>query len=391
MESDSSNKAAATAKTSPESLPNSSAEVRTEKVSNALSQSMDNAAQKSQNTAEVSMNTSEDKVIVTQINTMPGRVSNQEDKPGEMEPGTIKISQVFNAPVPLNTEENNSVGSVTLISVDQMHEIQQQKLASYQLPVDCHSPVSLVGSVPELQSHDISCDQARPHSGSDPDESILPSASFISQPGGSLQSPIVSVEVDSKPKAPQSKVQQRIFAPPNVDRLSDGADSPVFSKKKSEKSIPVNIPDDISNSDNRFPEGDTHVTDKQKLNDPQNGGGDGETKQKHQLPIFSDSDSDKDTDESSQSSNKHPAGSRTRRSNKENKRLKRKLPDFHDSDSDDIELPLINRISRHQNRKKFVRLDEMKQNTKKYSISKSIFSGKDEKLQPTLSFFMSKG
>ena len=349
----------------------------------------------------------------------------------ETEQTTVRISQVFNSPVSLSTEGTSSAGSVTLISVDQMHEIQQQKLTANQLPRENHSAIPLGDTVSEKQSHVVSHDKIRNHSGSDLDETVLPSASFVSQSGSGMQSLVVSTEMNNKLKVGLKKVTNLHNTSPKLDSLSDSADSPVFSKKKSEKLIPVNVLGDWEKFQNRGIEGETESNCNMVNSNSQIAKSGKENKLKRKLPNFSDSDvdtgvyepnqlnsklslsgtnkmsqdstrlkrklpnfSDSDVDiigvnEPSQS-NKKGNLSQSQKVSQENKRLKRNLPDFSGSDSDDNDLPLISRKPRPPNKKKFVTLDEMNKNVKKFSISKSFFSGKDEKLQPTLSFFMGK-
>ena len=263
----------------------------------------------------------------------------------------IRISQVCNTSVPLSTEKTTALGSVTLISVDQMEEIEQQKQATLQMPADNQYKVSLAGAV----SHDLSCDQTKPHfDAGDHDVSVLPSASFISQSGDGLQSPFFSDrERHIRCNFEESNIKHPTVPSPvyKSDHLSDSADSPVFSKKKTEKPHSQMVLTDLDKSVNSTVDGFRQAAEKVEttLVDLQ-----------------------------------------TSKTDKENKklRMKRKLPNFSDSDSDDNELPMISIKSRPQ-KPKFVRLDEMKQKSRKFSISKSFFSGND-KAQPTLSSFLGK-
>ena len=386
--------------------------------------------------------------------------------PSEKEINAVRISQVFNSPVPLNTGETSAAGSVTLISVDQMHEIQQQELA-----------VSQLGStLSEKRSPDIDIvhDKIRYQSGSDMDESFLPSASFVSQGGSG--SPVVNAEMNDKLKVGLKKVTNYLSKSPKLDVVSGIAYSPIFSRKKSENTTQENVFGDVekfqtsdingeSDSDSNLKHSSSEIASGGKENElkgklPSFSDSDidrginepnqvnntyktrrGNTRLKRKLPNFSDSDGNAGVNEPGPSNKNKENISQSQTNSQENKRLKRNLPDFSDSGSDDNDLPLISRktrppdtddsglplISRKTNppgsddndlplisrktrppgsdendlpsisrktrppaKKKFVSLDEMNKKAKKFSISKSFFSGKDEKLQPTLSFFMSK-
>ena len=265
---------------------------------------------------------------------------------------TVRISQVCNASVPLSTLQSDHVGSVTLISVDQMNEIQQQKQETKELQNSGHSPVLLadVGS----------CDLLRDHSKlyvdkEDPNMSVLPSASFLSQPCDNLQSPFPKIS-KVKAKTENEPTNMKTFTTiPYIecDHLSDSADSPVFSRKKYEKQATSG--DKNSDTDKLI---DAHHEDSSQLKGAVTDEMDVEPK--------------------------------VQKRDKESKRQKRKLPNFFDSDSDHSDLSSISRKSRLKDKSKFVKLDEMKQKSRKFSISKSFFTSTDEKVQPTLSFFMGK-
>ena len=328
----------------------------------------------------------------------------------------VRISQVFSAPVPLSTDETSAAGSVTLISVDQMHEIQQQKLAVSQLASTGSEKLSPVLGIENTVNHKV-----RYNSGSDLDDSLLPSASFVSQSG--FSSPAVNAEMNSKLKAGLEKVTNFLSDSPKHDTVGDVAYSPIFLKKKSETITQKNVCSHVeefrttdinkeTDSDYEFKHYSSEIAKDAKENefkenvsvfsDSNINTGKNEPKHvkktirgsarlKRKLPNFSDSDGSSGVNEPGPSNNKNKENIlSSQSSSQENKRLKKSLPDFSDSGSDDNVLPLISRKTRPPAKKKFVSLDEMNKKAKKFSISKSFFSGKDETVQPTLSFFMSK-
>ena len=351
---------------------------------------------------------------------------------GETERNAVRISKVFNPSVSISADETRSAGSVTLISVDQVHEIRQQELAVTQLG----------STVSEKRSPviDIVHDKIRYQSGSDMDESFLPSASFVSQAGSG--SPVINTEMNDKLKVGLKKVTHLLSKSPKLDVVSGIAYSPIFSRKKSENITQENVFGDVekfqtsdingeSDSYSNLKHSSSEIARGGKENEPKgklqnfsdsdidtginepnqvnntNKTRRGNTRLKRKLPNFSDSDGNAGINEPGPSNKNKENSSQSQTNSQENKRLKRNLPDFSDSGSDDNDLPLISRktrppgsddndlpsISRKTrppSKKKFVSLDEMNKKAKKFSISKSFFSGKDEKLQPTLSFFMSK-
>ena len=325
----------------------------------------------------------------------------------------VRISQVFSAPVLLSTDERSAAGSVTLISVDQMQEIQQQKHTISQL---CETESEKLS--PCIGNRGSLSDKIRYNSGSDLDDSALPSASFVSQSG--FCSPSVKAEMNSELKAGLKKVTNFLSESPKHDAVGGIAYSPIFSKKKSENIMQENVSCDVekiqtiitneetdSDSDlkhsslefaknpkkNELKENISNSNINTSINEPKlvKKTIRGSARLKRKLPNFSDSDGSSGVNEPGPSNNKNKENIlSSQSSSQENKRLKKSLSDFSDSGSDDNDLPLISRKTRPPAKKKFVSLDEMNKKAKKFSISKSFFSGKDETVQPTLSFFMSK-
>ena len=256
---------------------------------------------------------------------------------------TVKISQVFNTSIPisLSTVNRDNFASVTLIGVDQMNEIQEQKERKH----SNHSDVLLA----DTESQDSSGDQFKLNMDKDdPDISVLPSASFISQPSDSLQSPFPGLNENkhNKHKPIPENLSSRKSPDLDYGYSSDSVDSPVFTRKKHEQQMS----EDVVASSNKSIEQPNH----QEMT-------------KEDL-----------------------AKTKPLKRDKENKILKRKLPNFSDSDSDHNEMPLITRKIQPKNKTKFVKLDEPRANSRKFSISKSFFTDTEEKRQPTLSFFMGK-
>ena len=256
---------------------------------------------------------------------------------------TVKISQVFNTSIPisLSTVNRDNFASVTLIGVDQMNEIQEQKERQH----SNHSDVLLA----DTESHDSSGDQFKLIiDKEDPDISVLPSASFISQPSDSLQSPFPGLTENKHNKHKPIPENMSSGKSPDLDYgySSDSVDSPVFTRKKHEQQMAKDV-----------------VTSSNKSIEQSN----------HQEMTIEDL-----------------AKTKPLKRDKENKKLKRKLPNFSDSDSDNNEMPLITRKIQPKNKTKFVKLDEPRANSRKFSISKSFFTDTEEKRQPTLSFFMGK-
>ena len=256
---------------------------------------------------------------------------------------TVKISQVFNTSIPisLSTVNRDNFASVTVIGVDHMNEIQEQKERQH----SNHSDILLA----DTESHDSSGDQTKlTIDKEDPDISVLPSASFISQPSDSLQSPFPGINVNKHNKHKPIPENMSSGKSPDLDYgySSDSVDSPVFTRKKLEQQMS----EDVVASSNKSIEKPNHQEmTKEDLAKPK--------------PLKRD---------------------------QENKRLKRKLPNFSDSDSDHNEMPLITRKIQPKNKTKFVKLDEPRANSRKFSIPKSFFTDTEEKRQPTLSFFMGK-
>ena len=256
---------------------------------------------------------------------------------------TVKISQVFNTSIPisLSTVNRDNFASVTLIGVDQMNEIQEQKERQH----SNHSDILLA----DTESHDSSGDQSKlTIDKEDPDISVLPSASFISQPSDSLQSPFPGLTENKHNK--HKPIPENISSgkSPDLDYgySSDSVDSPVFTRKKHEQQMSKDV---VVSSNKSIEQPDLQELTIEDL-----------------------------------------AKTKPPKRDKENKRLKRKLPNFSDSDSDHNEMPLITRKIQPKNTTKFVKLDEPRANSRKFSISKSFFTDTEEKHQPTLSFFMGK-
>ena len=265
------------------------------------------------------------------------------EKSTSSDQNTVKISQVFNTSIPisLSTVNRDNFASVTLIGVDQMNEIQEQKERQH----SNHSDVLLA----DTESHDSSGDQSKlTIDKEDPDISVLPSASFISQPSDSLQSPFPGLTENKHNKHKPIPENMSSGKSPDLDYgySSDSVDSPVFTRKKHEQQMSEDV---VASSNKSIEQPNHQEMTKEDL-----------VKTK---PLKRD---------------------------KENKRLKRKLPNFSDSDSDNNEMPLITRKIQPKSKTKFVKLDEPRANSRKFSISKSFFTDTEEKRQPTLSFFMGK-
>lgn len=247
--------------------------------------------------------------------------------------GNVQVSRVESPCVNIDRDKSEKGDTVTLISVEQMNEIQRDKRtiqsdATESIKITSDSAEDMSGNQSDA-AEDRPGNQSEPQSDSSNEMSMLQSASFCTREAKRRSSAINMKKLKTYLKQYE-------------------ADVDTFKTRKSEKEV---LHEDTASEE----------CDK----------------------LLKSSKSKKvESSRMKKCSAAHP---------KENKiththRFKRKFPTFSDSDSDDS-VP-EKRVKTKSCGQKFVNLENLKTNSKRLQISNSFFTGDGGKAQPTLSFFM---
>ncbi|KAL4237496.1 hypothetical protein ACF0H5_002211 [Mactra antiquata] len=260
--------------------------------------------------------------------------------------GNVKVEPVHSSVLDLDINDKRDVGenSVTLISVEQVNDMKKDLNVNKPLFVSPSqtgylSDKSNIGS----QSSSPYGNQSEPHSDNSDDLSILPSASFCMKPTNRKSNTV-------------NKKQLEMFLKSNGAKNSPKTDTIKLNKSETTSSVTNRIKDSENISS--------------KV-----------SKIQSTVDCISDN-----YDRQTAFSTVNKLGSQ----GSQKGCLKRKFPNFSDTDSEDSLPEKKQKIKKNNIEKKFVNLDSMKSNSKKLNISKSFMIGDSGKAQPTLSYFMSK-
>ncbi|XP_053400290.1 uncharacterized protein LOC128557215 [Mercenaria mercenaria] len=245
--------------------------------------------------------------------------------------GDVQVSLVDSPVVKIEDEKKDRGDSITLISLEQMNDIQREKGNS-------HSNSDQYMNNQSDSADDTLENQSEPQFDSSNEMLALPSASFCTEEARRKSSAIDMKRLKNYLKSYEADV--------DTDLVTE---SPKFRTRKSEKEKGN---DEATSASVDKSEHDEIKVDKISSIKPEMlGHNKGDTKTLHK------------------------------------QKFKRKFPTFSDSDSDGS-LP-DKKAKIGPSSEKFVNLENMKKTSKKIQISNSFFSGEGGKAQPTLSFFMS--